>query len=320
MLERVHRQARRPARRPVDGADRRGEGRRVRARSSHQVAGGSGTLRVPGHGRDRDGALPGARRQHHDAAELRVLDGAGLARLDREGRRQPRQPAAVRHELGVRGPQRDPVGVEDRARRMTRASPRNVQPAARAHTAAGHGRDRRRLGARGRGRGDRHRRRLHHDALIEQRPAAVGWRCLLFLVAWQAMIAAMMLPSSLPLIRLFARRQLEAGARAARVRAAFLGGYAAVWTLFGGLAFLADVGVHRTVDATPWLARPPVADRRRRAGDRRRVPVLGAEGPLPVEVPASGAVPARALPPRRRRRLQARVRARHSSASAAAGR
>jgi predicted metal-binding membrane protein len=96
---------------------------------------------------------------------------------------------------------------------------------------------------------------LHHDALIEGGPplwAALG----LFLLAWQAMVAAMMLPSSLPLIRLFdavSRRQ-EGGGRA---RAAFLGGYLAVWTAFGALAFLGDVAVHHAVHAVPALAERP---------------------------------------------------------------
>jgi len=93
---------------------------------------------------------------------------------------------------------------------------------------------------------------LHHDSLIEHGPPL--WAALLlFLVAWQAMTAAMMLPSSLPLIRLF-----EATSRSQehvrRVRGAFLGGYAAVWTGFGAFAFMGDVGVHHTVDAWPWLS------------------------------------------------------------------
>ena len=35
--------------------------------------------------------------------------------------------------------------------------------------------------------------------------------------------------------------------------AAFLGGYALVWTAFGSLAFVGDTMVHATVDRTPWL-------------------------------------------------------------------
>jgi predicted metal-binding membrane protein len=98
-------------------------------------------------------------------------------------------------------------------------------------------------------------RGLHHDALIEgPLPywAAVG----LFLLAWQVMIAAMMLPSSLPLIRLFA---VASGGqpRPRAVMAAFLGGYALVWTAFGLLAFAGDTVVHAIVDRSPWLQGRP---------------------------------------------------------------
>lgn len=96
---------------------------------------------------------------------------------------------------------------------------------------------------------------LHHDSLIEDGPPL--WvALLLFLVAWQAMVAAMMLPSALPLIRLF---EAVSGkqARPRRARGAFLAGYAAVWTGFGLLAFLGDTALHRTVDALPWLSERP---------------------------------------------------------------
>ncbi|HEY5985835.1 MAG TPA: DUF2182 domain-containing protein [Streptosporangiaceae bacterium] len=75
----------------------------------------------------------------------------------------------------------------------------------------------------------------------------------LFAAAWQVMIAAMMLPSTLPLVRLFA----VASARAPRSRRAtwaLLGGYFLVWMAFGLLAFCGDIAVHRTVDSVPWLA------------------------------------------------------------------
>jgi predicted metal-binding membrane protein len=80
-----------------------------------------------------------------------------------------------------------------------------------------------------------------------------------FLLAWQVMVAAMMLPSSLPMVRLFvhaARRQEGSN----RIVAAFLGGYAAVWAGCGAAAFAADVAVHRAggafawLDSHPWLA------------------------------------------------------------------
>lgn len=83
------------------------------------------------------------------------------------------------------------------------------------------------------------------------------WAALaIFVLAWHVMVAAMMLPSSLPMIRLFAATS-RAQERPDRAMAAFLGGYGVVWTAFGALAFLGDVGLHRLVDATPWLeARP----------------------------------------------------------------
>jgi predicted metal-binding membrane protein len=95
---------------------------------------------------------------------------------------------------------------------------------------------------------------LHHDALIEG--TLPLWEAvLLFVVAWQAMIVAMMLPSSLPLVRLFAA--VSSPQRDRRVLAAFLGGYAVVWTAFGVAAFAGDVVLHHVVDATPWLGARP---------------------------------------------------------------
>jgi predicted metal-binding membrane protein len=68
----------------------------------------------------------------------------------------------------------------------------------------------------------------------------------LFMVAWQAMIGAMMLPSSLPLVRLFAVASAVAPGRR-RAMAAFLGGYALVWTGFGAVAFAGDALLHRLI-------------------------------------------------------------------------
>ena len=69
-------------------------------------------------------------------------------------------------------------------------------------------------------------RALHHDALAEG--GLPIWAALgLFLLAWQLMIAAMMLPSSLPMIRLFSRASANQP-RPPRAKAAFLGGYAGI--------------------------------------------------------------------------------------------
>ncbi len=96
---------------------------------------------------------------------------------------------------------------------------------------------------------------LHHHALIEGGPPLwVGVP--LFVLGWQVMIAAMMLPASLPTIRVVN----AAMARLARPRfaqATFLGAFALVWSIFGLLAFAGDLALHRLVDETPWLAARP---------------------------------------------------------------
>jgi predicted metal-binding membrane protein len=77
-----------------------------------------------------------------------------------------------------------------------------------------------------------------------------------FLLCWQLMTVAMMLPSSMPMIQMV----VYAGRKQAhpiKVPLAFLAGYAAVWTGFAAGAFLGDTGVHRLVALWPWLAVHP---------------------------------------------------------------
>jgi predicted metal-binding membrane protein len=94
--------------------------------------------------------------------------------------------------------------------------------------------------------------KLHHDALIHG--TLPKWEALLlFLVAWQAMIAAMMLPSSLPMVRLFSKTSASQEHRG-RVMASFLGGYALVWTAFGAVAFVGDLFLHRFADHNAYLS------------------------------------------------------------------
>ncbi len=96
---------------------------------------------------------------------------------------------------------------------------------------------------------------LHHHALIEGGPPLwIGVP--LFLVGWQVMIAAMMLPASLHAVQVV-DATIAGRIPPQRARAAFLAGFAAVWTAFGLLAFTGDVALHRVVDATPWLAARP---------------------------------------------------------------
>ena len=97
---------------------------------------------------------------------------------------------------------------------------------------------------------------LDHDTLLGPDQQLQTSGILVYAAAWITMITAMMLPSAAPLVRLFAgvsRSQPRTGL----VIAAFVGGYLAVWTLFGWLALGADSVVHRAVEASPWLdARP----------------------------------------------------------------
>jgi predicted metal-binding membrane protein len=93
---------------------------------------------------------------------------------------------------------------------------------------------------------------LHHHALYESgRPYWLA--ALIVLAAWQFMTAAMMLPSSLGFIRLYAATAARAPDFPLAL-ALFLGGYFAVWTAFALTAFTGDMQLHRIVDAWPWLA------------------------------------------------------------------
>jgi predicted metal-binding membrane protein len=67
------------------------------------------------------------------------------------------------------------------------------------------------------------------------------------------MTAAMMLPTSLPMIRAFTV-PARAQARPVAAMAAFLAGYFAVWTAFAVVALTGDALVHWLVDTSAWLA------------------------------------------------------------------
>lgn len=96
---------------------------------------------------------------------------------------------------------------------------------------------------------------LHHHTLIEGGDSF--WVTLpLFFVGWQVMIVAMMLPASLPTIRL-AEAAIEAPAATPYTCLAFLGAFGLVWTAFGLVAFMGDAGLQQLAQATPWLERRP---------------------------------------------------------------
>lgn len=96
---------------------------------------------------------------------------------------------------------------------------------------------------------------LHHHALLEDGPPApVALSA--FVLGWLVMLAAMMLPASLP-----TAREMATGMAHLRrpwvAMAAFGTAFAGVWVVFGIAAFAGDAVVHRIVDATPWLAARP---------------------------------------------------------------
>lgn len=97
---------------------------------------------------------------------------------------------------------------------------------------------------------------VSHHAILEGRALPSAATLLLFLVAWQVMTGAMMLPSSLPMIQLFAR--VSHGQRHPRLAlTVFLVAYFTVWTGFALVALAGDAGLHWLVEQWTWLAKQP---------------------------------------------------------------
>lgn len=76
----------------------------------------------------------------------------------------------------------------------------------------------------------------------------------LFVLGWLLMSVAMMLPTSLPLVRTF-HRMLGRRPDRGRLLTLLVAGYLAVWTIVGLLAHLGDLGVHEAVHRLAWLER-----------------------------------------------------------------
>jgi predicted metal-binding membrane protein len=93
---------------------------------------------------------------------------------------------------------------------------------------------------------------IDHDYLLEQ--SRLPWLATLaiFLAGWQVMTVAMMLPSSMPMVYMLVHASRQQ-ARPRAIQAAFLAGYAVVWTAFAVAAILGDTVIHRLVDRWPWL-------------------------------------------------------------------
>jgi predicted metal-binding membrane protein len=93
---------------------------------------------------------------------------------------------------------------------------------------------------------------FHHHALYAN-PRALWLSGLMLVVAWQAMTAAMMLPSSLGFINMYAVAARNAPDFPSAL-GLFLASYFAVWTIFALAAFAGDMRLHTLVDSSPWLA------------------------------------------------------------------
>lgn len=99
---------------------------------------------------------------------------------------------------------------------------------------------------------------LNHDAIITRRTLPLAPALALFLVTWQVMTGAMMLPTTLPMVRMFAR---ACGGQASPKLAVLTlcGAYAAVWAGFAAAALAGDRALHglvtrwRWLDERPWL-------------------------------------------------------------------
>lgn len=96
---------------------------------------------------------------------------------------------------------------------------------------------------------------IHHHRLFTGDMTVLASLGLL-LIVWQVHIAAMMLPSSLPMMRLFAR----AGAHQPHARmahGAFIGGYLLVWTGFGMAALMTHNAVLAAGHHWHWIVHRP---------------------------------------------------------------
>ncbi len=93
---------------------------------------------------------------------------------------------------------------------------------------------------------------IDHHYLLEESHLPRLIALVVFLACWQVMTVAMMLPSSMPMVSMIvhAGRQQR---RPQAVPAAFLAGYAVVWTAFALVAFVGDTQIHWLVHHWFWL-------------------------------------------------------------------
>src|SRR6185436_10062699 len=205
-------------------------------------------------GRPRNGRADGRdaavlrRAARRPACRPRSADrraGIDRARQDRaRDRRRSRHAEGRRRRdrtVGAGGQERHPVRLEDRLQRRVTSLPRPILVGIAAAWAAAIGAQVAGVAA-----------LANHDSLLTgDRPPFLA-AALIALLAWQVMIAAMMLPSSLPLVRMYSRATADAPQRG-RSMVAFIGGYALMWSAFGLAAFCFDASIHAAVNSSSWL-------------------------------------------------------------------
>jgi predicted metal-binding membrane protein len=92
---------------------------------------------------------------------------------------------------------------------------------------------------------------MAHDQLLDG-VVPIAQAVAIQLAGWAAMVVAMMLPTAVPLLRLF--RGAAAGQeRPGAATSALVGGYLLVWMGFGALAFGLDVVLHALVESNAVL-------------------------------------------------------------------
>ncbi len=99
-------------------------------------------------------------------------------------------------------------------------------------------------------------RYLHHAQLGElgltDATGSLLLPAILYLGGWILMTAAMMLPTTLPLLEIF-RRLIARRPDRWQLMAGVIAGYLGVWLIFGIAAYSGDWVLHQAVERSPWL-------------------------------------------------------------------
>jgi predicted metal-binding membrane protein len=82
--------------------------------------------------------------------------------------------------------------------------------------------------------------------------STAGGSVYLSLAGWVLMVAAMMLPTTFPLIALF-HSFVRTRANRSRLTATVIAGYLWIWTLFGFVVYAANRVVHGIIEQSAWL-------------------------------------------------------------------